>query len=417
MSLVVVDAVHEGAPVGIRLRDGLVAALGPEVTAEPDDTVIDAGGAVALPGMVNGHTHAAMTLFRSWGDDLPLMRWLQERIWPAEGHLTDDDVYWGTRLACLEMVRSGTTRFFDMYWFPEAVARAARDAGLRASVAAPLINVGTPDGLQGLRDTALGSLDALDGFDPRVEAYIAPHAIYTVDRDGLEWAGALRAERDVGVHMHLSETEGEVDRCVEEHGLRPAALLDACGLLGPRTLLAHGTWLDDDELALVAERGSTVVNVPVSNLKLATGRRAPYRMAAVPGVPLGLGTDGVASNNSLDLFQDVKVMALVHKFLADDPSVMPAGEALAVAQGRRSPLLGGSRLEVGAPADLVLVRVDGPELVPGDLEANLVYAATGAVVDTVVVAGEVLMQGREVPGADEVVARAAEAAARRRAVP
>jgi 5-methylthioadenosine/S-adenosylhomocysteine deaminase len=415
VSLVVVDAVHEGAPVGIRLSDGVVAALGPDVTADAHDTVIDAGGAVALPGMVNAHTHAAMTLFRSWGDDLPLMRWLQERIWPAEGRLTDDDVYWGTRLACLEMVRSGTTRFFDMYWYPEAVARAVRDAGLRAAVAAPLINVGTPDGMQGLKDTALGSLDALDGFDPRVEAFIAPHAIYTVDREGLEWVGALRTERDVGVHIHLSETEGEVDSCVVDHGMRPAALLDACGLLGPRTLIAHGCWLDDEELALVAERGSTVVNVPVSNLKLASGRHTPYRMAAVPGVPLGLGTDGVASNNSLDLFQDVKVMAILHKFLADDPSVMPAGEALAVAQGRRSPLLGGTRLQVGAPADLVLVRIDRPELVPGDLEANLVYAATGAAVDTVIVAGEVLMHGREVPDATEVVARAAECAARRRA--
>jgi 5-methylthioadenosine/S-adenosylhomocysteine deaminase len=414
MSLVVVDALHDGALVGIRMADGVITAIGPDVAAEPHDAVIDAGGAVAVPGMVNAHTHAAMTLFRSWGDDLPLMRWLQERIWPAEGRLTDDDVYWGSRLACLEMVRSGTTRFFDMYWFPEAVARAARDAGLRAAVAAPLIDVGTPDGLQGLQDTAMASLEALEGFDPRVEAFIAPHAIYTVDRDGLEWAGALRADRGVGVHIHLSETEDEVARCVADHGMRPAALLDASDLLGPRTLIAHGCWLDDDELALIAERGSTIANVPVSNLKLAVGRHAPYRMASVAGVPLGLGTDGVASNNSLDLFQDVKVMAILQKFLADDPSAMSAGEALAVAQGRRSALLEGRPLEAGAAADVVLVRIDRPELVPGDLDANLVYAATGAAVDTVIVDGRVLMHGREVPGADEVVARAAEAAVRRR---
>ena len=345
-----------------------------------------------------------MTLFRSYGDDLPLMTWLETRIWPAEGRLEPEDVYWGTRLACLEMIRSGTTRFADMYWHAPEAARAVEDAGLRALICAPLFDGGNPSGLPALKDDALASLEAVAQFGDHITPFLGPHAVYTVSPPSLEWIGETAQARGVGVHIHLAETRREVDDCVTATGLRPAELIDRCGLLGPKSILAHGCWLEPDELALIADRGATVVTNPVSNMKLAVGRQFPYLEAVQAGIGIGLGTDGAASNNSLDLFQDMKVLALAQKFASDDPSTLPAREVLEVATGQRSDLLGGRPIEVGAPADLLILRPDEPEIAPGDLAANLVYAATGAVVDTTVVAGRVLMRDRQVDDADEIVA-------------
>lgn len=405
MGLTVVRASLDGTEVALRAEDGVIVAVGAEVAPEPADEVIDARGAALIAPMVNAHTHAAMTLFRSFGDDMPLMTWLETRIWPAEARLRPDDVYWGTRLACLEMIRSGTSRFFDMYWHAPEAARAVHDAGLRAVLAAPLIDTGSASGLAALKDDALRSLELMQPFEQtgRIEATLGPHAVYTVSRSSLEWLGELMADRGVGCQIHLSETRREVDDCVAATGMRPAELLDACGLLGPRTVVAHGCWLEPHELSLLAESETTVAMVPVSNMKLAVGRHFPYLDALAAGVRLGLGTDGTASNNSLDLFQDVKVLALVQKFAADDPSVMAASEALAIARGQRSAHLGGRALEAGAPADFLLVRTDAPEVTPGDLDANLVYAATGAVVDTMVVAGQVLMRDRRVRDEEEIL--------------
>ena len=354
-----------------------------------------------------------MTLMRSYGDDLPLMKWLQDKIFPVEANLTADDVYWGTRLACVEMIRSGTVRFWDMYWQPEAVARAVEDAGIRASVALPLVDGLDAGKSDALRVDAERSLDALDDVGPRVTRTLGPHSIYLVSEKSLHWIAELSSERGLRVHIHLSETEGEVHNCVAAHGVRPAPYLDRIGLLTERTILAHGVWLDDDELALVGERGATIVTNPVSNLKLAVGRAFPYAKARRHGIPVGLGTDGASSNNSLDLFQDVKHLALVQKQVERDPAAMPATEAWAVATGQRAPVLGQrGRLTAGDPADFLLVRSDAPELTPGDLTANLVYAAAGSVVDTTVVAGQVLMRGGEI-GNEADVRAGAIASARR----
>jgi 5-methylthioadenosine/S-adenosylhomocysteine deaminase len=402
VSLAVRDATVDGERVGMRVEQDRIAAVGPGVEPEPGDEVLEGAGMALLPGLVNGHTHAAMTLMRGYGDDLPLMQWLRDRIWPTEAKLTADDVYWGTRLACAEMIRSGTVRFWDMYWQPEAVARAIQDAGVRAAVALPLVDGLDPDKSDALRSDAERSLEALAGAGTRVTPTLGPHAIYTVSEKSLHWIAELSAERDVPVHIHLSETEGEVHDCVAAHGVRPAQYLDRIGLLTPRTLLAHGVWLDDDELALVGERGATVVTNPVSNLKLAVGGVFPYAKARDRGIPVGLGTDGAASNNSLDLFQDVKHLALIQKHAVRDPAAMPAMEAWTVATGQRAPLLGQSgRVAAGEAADFVLVRLDTPELTPGDLTANLVYAASGSVVDTTVVAGQVLMRGGAIPNEAE----------------
>lgn len=407
------DVLLDGEAVGLRVKGGRIVALGPGIDAGPQDERVDGRGKVLLPGLVNGHTHAAMTLFRGFGDDLPLMEWLEQRIWPVEAKLTFDDVYWGTRLACVEMIRTGTVRFWDMYWHPGAVARAVEDSGIRATVALPLIDGLDPARLPELRAEAERTFDELAAAGDRVSVSFGPHSIYAVSEASLRWIGEDAAARGVAVHIHCSEAEREVDDCVGAHGLRPAAYLDQVGLLTERTILAHGVWLDEDELRLVGERGATIVTNPVSNLKLAVGGVFPYARARSHGIPVGLGTDGAASNNALDLFQDMKHLALMQKHVAKDPAAMPASEAWAVATGARAPMLGQpGRLAVGEPADFLLVRADRPELAPGDLTANLVYAASGMVVDTTVVAGRVLMQRGEIDGVDEVRAKAVESARR-----
>jgi 5-methylthioadenosine/S-adenosylhomocysteine deaminase len=237
---------------------------------------------------------------------------------------------------------------------------------------------------------------------------LAPHAIYTVSEGLLRWAAELATERQLPVQIHLSETEREVSDCLEQHGLRPAAYLDRLGMLSPRTVLAHGVWLDRDELELIAERGCTLVANPVANMKLAVGGVLPYPAARRAGIAVGLGTDGAGSNDSLDLLSDLKVFALAQRQAAGDPTILPAEEAWRIATGAAAPLLGACELRVGEPADFLLLRSGAPELSLGDLHSDLVYAANGSVVDTTVVGGRVLMRGGEVPGLDEIVARAVE---------
>ncbi len=397
--LTVTNAVLDGEKVGLRCLDGKIAALGPDLVPEAGETTIDADGGTLVAPLINGHTHAAMTLFRGYGGDLPLMRWLREIVWPIEAKLEPEDVYWGTRLACLEMIRTGTTRFWDMYWHPEATARAVVDAGLRATIGGPLFDA---DGkTEAMRKTALANLDELADFDPEIGAALAPHSIYTVSEGLLRWAAERAAERELPIHIHLSETEQEVVDCVERHGVRPAAYLDCLGVLNERTVLAHGVWLDAEELALIAARGCTVVTNPVANMKLAVGGVFPYPAARSAGVSVGLGTDGPGSNDSLDLLSDLKAFALIQRHAAGDPTVLPAVEAWRIATGR-------ARLGAGEPADFLLLRTPSPELGLGDLHSDLVYAASGSIVDTTVVGGRVLMQGGEVAGSEEIVARAVE---------
>ncbi|HEV2791093.1 MAG TPA: amidohydrolase family protein, partial [Solirubrobacterales bacterium] len=257
------------------------------------------------------------------------------------------------------------------------------------------------------------SLEALAECGPLVTPALAPHAIYTVSEESLRWIGELSAERELPVQIHLSETEKEVQDCIAAHGERPAFYLDRLGVLSERTVLAHGVWLDPEELALIAERGATVVTNPAANMKLAVGGVFPHPAARAAGVRVGLGTDGAGSNDSLDLLADLKLFALAQKHAASDPTAIEAREAWAVATGQRAPLLGaGEPLTAGAPADFLLLRPDSPALGVGELESDLVYAASGADVDTTVVAGRVLMRGGELPGLGEIVARAAERAER-----
>ena len=411
--LTVIDAMIDGEAGGLRAVDGVIEAIGPEVEAVPGDEVIDAAGAALVPPMINAHTHSAMTLFRGYADDLPLMEWLEDHIWPAEAKLVPGDVYAGARLACAEMIRNGTSCFWDMYWQPDETIQAVLESGMRAAVGAPLIDGGPARAdaaaqakLISAAEDSLGQIDqaraAAGAEASRIRTAFAPHAIYTVSRESLEWIGATSKQRSIPIQIHLSETEDEVEACLAQTGLRPAAYLDEVGLLGELTLLAHGVWLDQAELELIAARGATIVANPAANMKLAVGGAFPYRAALEQGVPLGLGTDGPGSNNGLDLFADARLFALLQKHQYADAGAIDAAEVLAIARGARSPVLGGTaRLEVGGMADFLLLDRRAPELALGSLEAGLAYAASGSVVDTNVVNGRVLMRGGHIDWLDE----------------
>lgn len=412
-SLAVSGALLDGRRTDLLSEDGRITAIGPKLDLDGADQEIDGSDLILAPSLVNGHTHAAMTILRGRGGDLPLDRWLREVIWPLEQKLTGEDIYWGARLACIEMARNGVSVFWDMYWQSAEVARAVRDAGLRAVVGPVILSLpDRPD--TGSEAAALvEDLDRIAEMGPMVRAAVAPHAIYTVGPDRLATLATLAEERKLPIHIHLSETEKEVLDCVSEHGLRPAVYLDRLGLLGPGTLLAHGVWLDDEELELIAERGATIVTNPVANQKLAVGRTFPLPRAIEAGVSLGLGTDGPASNDSLDPLSDLKVLGLAQRNAANDAAVVKSEDLWSIATGQSSTLLGsGSALEPGSPADFILLDAKAPELATGDLVSNLVYAASGATVDSLVVDGRAVSLHREVSDFEEVVERVAEIDAR-----
>lgn len=399
----------DGEPVDLISEGGTITGLGSKLELPEGARVLDGSGLLLIPPLVNAHTHAAMTLFRGRGGDLPLMRWLKEVIWPVEERLEPEDVYWGTRLACLEMARNGVSDFWDTYWHGPEVARAVRDAGLRAVVGPTVLTL--PGGSGTGSGQELGEeLDRIGSLDPRIRASVAPHSIYTVSSGRLEELAELAREKDLPVQIHLSETAREVEDCIEENGLRPAFYLDRLGLLGPATLLAHGVWLDREELDLIAERGATVVTNPVANQKLTVGRTFPWSEARDAGVPVGLGTDGPGSNDSLDPLEDLKFFALAQREASDGPAPVPVGEAFRVATGQASDLLGGERLAPGGPADFALVDLDSPQMALGDPLSNLVYTATGAAVETLVVDGRVVCNRGQVDEGQEIVARAREVA-------
>ncbi len=368
------------------------------------DRVIDGAGLHAFPSLKNGHTHAAMTLFRGWGDDLPLMEWLETHIWPAERHMAPEDVYHGTRLALVEMIRSGTTYFNDMYWHADRVARAVDELGLKAHLGSVFVDHGSKEVGSRWRDAVLRQLDTLDDLPSRIRVAIAPHAIYTVSPDNLEWLGGLARERDLLLHTHLSETRTEVEQCVDRHGVRPAHLLDRVGLVGPNLIAAHGVYLNAEEMGVLGDAGATVVTNPTANLKLAVGGIFDYDAARAAGVRVVLGTDGPGSNNNLDLLEEMKIAALVQKHRTLDATSLPAHEALALATTNASEAfrMGRGTLEPGEPADLILVDLGGASTQPAhDPVSDLVYAANGSAVHTTICDGRVLMHDRVVEVADE----------------
>ena len=375
---------------------------------------INGKGSIAMPGLVNTHTHAAMTLLRGYADDMVLQDWLTQKIWPLEAHLRGDDVYWGTKLACLEMIKSGTTTFNDMYFFMEDAARAVDEAGIRAVLSHGFIDLNLPE----KRETECRATEKLvktikSMGNRRIRAAVGPHAIYTVSPEGLKWCAEYAASENIGIHIHLSETEKEVQDCISQYGKRPSYHLDECGILTPSTVAAHCCWLDEDECALMGKRNVNISHNPSSNMKLATHRAMPYHWLKSAGANVCLGTDGCASNNSLDMLEEVKTAALLQKFFWNDPTVLPAPEALAMAgtNGAQALMTGAGTLTVGAPADIILISTQTACNTPlHNQTSNLVYACCGASVNTTICNGHVLMHERHVLNEEDILRSSAEAA-------
>jgi 5-methylthioadenosine/S-adenosylhomocysteine deaminase len=396
---------------------GTITAAG-EGTAgkyhKESDVTIDGNGAIALPGLVNTHTHAAMTLLRGYADDMVLQDWLSQKIWPLEAHLTGNDVYWGTKLACLEMIKSGTTAFNDMYFFMEDAARAVDETGIRAALSYGFIDLNLPD----KRETECKATEKLVSSiksmnNDRIRAAVGPHAIYTVSPEGLKWCAEFAASEKIGIHIHLSETEKEVQDCLGQYGKRPALHLDECGILTPSTVTAHCCWLDEKECLLMGKRSVNISHNPASNMKLATNRAMPYQWLKSAGANICLGTDGCASNNNLDMFEEVKTAALLQKFFWNDPTILPAPEALAMAgpNGARALNTGTGMLVPGSPADIILISTRTACNTPLHNQiSNLVYACSGASVTTTICNGRVLMHEGHVLGEEEILRGSAEAA-------
>ncbi len=390
--------------------------LGQGLNYEADE-VIDGNGKVLLPGLINTHTHLSMTLFRGYADDVELQEWLEKRIWPLEAKLNGKLCYLGALIGCLEMLRSGTTCFLDMYFFVENVAEAVKETGLRG-----FLSQGFFDTLD--RKTKLPNPVLKEGWiksvgeavrhvkslsNPRIRPVVGPHTPYTCSDEALMWARDLADREGIPMQIHLAETRGEQAYFEKIYGKGEAQYLKDIGFLFPGLVAVHCVWLTRAEVALLAREGVKVSHCPVSNMKLGGGGAAPIPEMLQEGMVVSLGTDGAASNNSLDLFETMKFCALVHKAHRWDPTTMPAQTCLDLATVNGARALGvGDRLgsvEEGKSADLILIDLKSPNLTPvhgrAGLISNLVYAAKGFNVDTSIVDGKVLMIGKKVVSVEE----------------
>jgi len=410
------DAARRVIRGDVYAEDGLVRSVG-EGCPQDADVVVDAEGGLVLPGLVNLHTHSPMTLLRGLADDLPLERWLSERVWPVEAQLTEADVEAGAALAVAEMLASGTTSFNDMYFFPAAAARVASAAGIRAWIATPFLDFPTPETQPDrMPDLARVFTRRWRGH-ALVTPTLAPHAVYTCSDATLAEVAALRTELAAQVHTHCSETRTEVYEVEAARAARPVAVLERHGLLAG-SVLAHCGWVTKDEVRRIATEGAAVAHCPTSNMKLATGGWLPLPELWEAGGVAGLGTDGAASNNTLDVFQEMKLAALVHKAHRWDASVAPAQRVLDMgtrdgARALHRDDLGS--IEAGKRADLVVVDATRPHLAPLHVPASqVVYAARAGDVAQTIVDGRVLYdRGRYATlDIEKVVERAREAAAR-----
>ncbi|MDS0260424.1 amidohydrolase [Haloarcula sp. S1CR25-12] len=402
------DTTVERADVLVDQDSGDILAVDDPGELTGDDT-LDASDGLVIPGLVNAHTHVAMTLLRGYADDKPLDAWLQEDIWPVEAELTPEDVRVGAELGLVEMIRSGTTALSDMYFHVDEIAAAVEESGLRAVLGHTAVTVakdeaGARADMQASLDTALDLDGAADG---RIKTTFQPHSLTTVGEEYLREFVPEAVEAGLPIHLHANETTDEVEPLVDEHGARPLEYADDVGLLGEDTFLAHCVHVDETEIDLLAETGTGAVHCPASNMKLASGM-APVQRLLDAGVTVALGTDGAASNNDLDMFDEMRDAAMVGKLAADDASAVPAGAVVEMATANGADLLGfeSGRIEAGANADLAVLDLDAAHLTPAhDLVSHLAYAARGSDVCHTVCDGDVLMRDRDLTVFDERAVR------------
>ncbi len=408
----------------VLVEDGRIRYAGPRSEAPKlgiEARTIDATGKIVMPGIVNTHCHAGTTLLRGYADDMRLMDWLQQKIWPVEDKMMGEDIYWGTALAAYEMLSGGITTFLDMYFFADDVARAIQDTGIRGIIARGIIAVGGPDAAKSRLDETRASFARWNGkADGRISFMVGPHAPYTCPTDTLIACAELADELGVGVHIHLSETRDEVDQAWEHWNASPIGHVHKLGLLkGRHVVAAHCVHASDDDISILAETGTGVCHCPVSNLKLASGITPIHGMRQA-GVKVGIGTDGAASENMLHILgSEMRIAALLAKNLEGDPAVFTAYDAVEMATLEGARVLGladeiGS-LQPGKRADITLIDTRRPHMVPNHDPVGLVaYSALPGDVAMTLVNGQVVYENGRLTMADgaEIMVRASEASRR-----
>lgn len=413
-SILLQQVVLNGATTDVLIEGNRFAAIGENLPVDADTVINGAGRQAIVPPFYNAHTHAAMTLLRGYAEDLELSVWLQQHMWPAEARLTTDDIYAGTRLGILEMIKTGTVFFNDMYWEQEATARAVVEMGVRADIG--LLHIDGPDGTANPRSAAGNeALLAMAGELPdRVRITHAPHAPYTVSRARLEAIAEDAQRTGRRVHIHVAETAAEVRESIATHGMTPVAYLDSLGLINDSAVLAHCVHLDDNDRRIIAESGAVIAHSPISNLKLCSGF-FDHARAEAAGCRIVLGTDGAASNNNLSMFDEMKTASLLAKSSARSPLAGRDAEVLHSATAGTAEAFGidAGVIEVGRLADAMLLDLHHPAMIANhNLSANMVYAADSSVITTVICDGRILMRDRQVDGEDQIIAEGIEAAQR-----
>lgn len=389
--------------VNIYIKDKNIFHIGDELKDFNSDKVIDGSGMVALPGLINTHTHLAMTLFRNYADDMKLEDWLFKKIFPLEDKLMGEDVYYGSKLGLIEMIKSGTTCFLDMYFFVEDTLKAINESKIRACISRGLTSGEGEDAkIQEVRDL----YGKYNDYEGRIKIMVGPHAVYTCSEDFLKKCLNLTKELNTRLHIHLNESKNEVEESLKAHGKSPIEWVDYLGLLEVPTIAAHCVWLNENDMNILKNKNVNVAHNPVSNLKIASGIANIYKMQK-EGINVCLGTDGAASNNNLNMFKDLNIASLLSKGLNLEPVATTAYETLEMATINGAKALGLEdligTLEVGKEADIILIDFNKPHLKPkNNVISSLVYSAFGSDVDTVIVKGNVLMENRKIKVFDEV---------------
>ena len=407
----------ENKKQSLLIKDDLIAEISDSIDDANADKIIDAEGKILLPGLINTHTHLSMTLFRGLADDLSLDTWLNDHIWPMEANLNGEYCYIGALLGAVELIKSGTTTFSDMYFYMEDVARAVEDAGIRAVLSYGMIDFGDAERREAEIKQNLDLFNACNGMaDGRIKVFFGPHSPYTASEELLIKVRQLADEYNMGIHIHVSETQKEINDVSEEKGLRPFEYLDKIGFLGPDVVAAHCVWLSDNEIEIIKKHGVKVSHNPCSNMKLASGI-SPVSKLIENDVCVSIGTDGASSNNNLDLIEELKTASLLQKVSTLDPKVLSSDEAIEMATVKGAEALGLSdeigSIEVGKKADIILIDTNSANMVPdsSSLSSNVIYSANGSNVDTTICNGKVLMENKKltVLDEDEIYAKARQA--------
>ncbi|MDD4656449.1 MAG: amidohydrolase, partial [Bacteroidales bacterium] len=355
-TILIKDILFNNSKIDILIKGNKIAKIAPSLECSSCE-VINGNGKAIIPGFMNMHTHAAMTLMRGIGEDMTLKDWLFNKIWPTEQKLDGELIYWGTKLACLEMLKTGTTFFNDQYWYLEEAVKATAEMGLRSIQPYVILDLGDRSKASKIKEECTQAWENSKRWGPLNSFAIGIHAPYSVSEEMIVWATNFAKERDLLVHIHVSETESENQESIAKHGLTPTAYLDKLGVLGPNVIAAHCLWIDNDDMAILAKRGVKVVHNINSNLKIASGYKFRYNEFRDSGVVVTLGTDGCASSNNLDMLETMKTTALLQKGWRGDATAMPINELMDLSTKNAGVAVGVNSgvIEEGALADLTII--------------------------------------------------------------